>query len=205
MTYADLVLRYNRDFPLYGAPGTEGIKDILVDSITRFISRMDLPIITASIVATEGTDTYSMPSTIKKVRDIRDPDGVSVKYAEDGTTRQITFQDSVSTGTYTVYGTPDNLRTNIDTIVPLIPEDTEYVLWTFVEVFAAKRAKDTDWPRMLKSAETVAQKERSSRNRRLDINDQMMRLKDTRGRVIADAANADGLNVDISNQFESDL
>jgi len=205
LSYTDSVARWKRDYKLLGLPEDATIKDILVNSLSDFISIMDEPVISATLAVTTGTLTYDIPDTIDKIQDIRDGDGTSVVYSEDETAGQVTFQDAVTTGDYTVYGTPDEVRTNIETIIAAVPEKLEDIWWNFVEAYSYKWANEDSWANLLSVAENQALKRRRRRNRRLDNLNISMKNIDVRGYNINDSANREGFDVQIDGLFKNDL
>jgi len=207
LTSANLRTRMDREFKLLGITSTmtDEKNDIIDDALSEFVSYMDKPIISATLAVTAGTTRYDMPATIRKIQDVRDADGDSVVYSEDLTAVQIVLQDDPTSGNYTVYGTPEDVETNRDTIVAAIRTQYKRVLWAFVRWSTYAWAHNDKATNMLKEARFLANSERKSQNRRMDDVNTTVQSKDTTGQNIEDVGNVEGRDVNISNLFESDL
>jgi len=204
LSLTESIARWNRDFILLGSPESETITDIFVDSLSDLINVLDAPITSDSLTVVSGTKTYSIPSIIQKVQDVRDADGVSVVYSEDTTTNEITLQNNPASGSFVVYGTFKNIRDDISTIIAALPQDLEVVWWLFVKAYSFNWANENNWLQILDNAKEQAILKRRSVNRRID-NMGAMKTLDVRGYNINDPANSDGFDVQIPGLYESDL
>jgi hypothetical protein len=205
LTTAGIKARMTRSLKILGSPSSDEQTDILADSLRKFISVMDAPIISESLVFSNAGSAYCIPETIKKIQDIRDSAGSSVVYSIDETASTITLQDSEATGVYTAYGTPRDIRTNMDDIIEAVSEDMEFVLWSYIQAFYHKWGHSDMFVTELQAADKLAHEERQSFN--YNLNNQFVTVKtlDSTGKNIADASNAEGFTSDVSDQFESDL
>jgi len=201
-----LYSRMDREFKILGITSTMTNEkaDILKDAVGEFVDFVDMPRISASLSVTTGTKTYTKPATIRKILDVRDADGNSVVYSEDMVRGTIVLQDDPTTGTYTVYGAPDDIETNISTIVAAI--NTRYLstLWAYVRWAAYAWAGLERAEGQLKTAEHLAKRARKSFNRRLDDTEVANKAIDTTGNIIGDSSNKEGYNVDVGDLFEAD-
>jgi hypothetical protein len=205
-TLASLRTRIDNSLKLLGTKSDTVKDDNISDALGQFISMMDWPRITASVVIVDGTKTYSIPSTIEKIIDIRDEDGDSVVYSTDTTVDEFTLQDAANTGaTYTVYGTPKDTRTNLDTIIAAVPGSMERVLWAYIVAFSYSEANEESYINRMNMADKMAIDERKNLNRDLDFNLVTEQFIDNTGQKIGDVDNAEGINVQINDYLESDI
>lgn len=207
LTSAGIKLRMDRELRLLGQPDADEKTDLLVTAVRRFIRMMDRPVTSASLTVTTSKGPYSVPATIGKLQDIRDAatTPASVTYTYDETKNEITFQSNPTAGTWTVYGMPASVRTNIDTIVGNISEDDEDVLWGYILAFAHRWGNSGDFVSYLQAADFEAKEARKSRNRNLDSSHAAIKHLDTQGRNIGDNDNSENITVDISDNFDMDL
>lgn len=207
---ATLKARIARQLGILGLDNSvneEATADVLRDAVRAFVAKMDEPVISATMAVTADDDgPYSVPATIRKVQDIRDADGDSVVYSKDVTARTVTLQDAPSaSGNYTVYGTPKEVATNLDTIIAAISEDHEAVLAAYCVAYGKLYVMAEGAEKSLQAAVYLAQQERKSRNRDLDMDYTTVKHKDVRGQLVSDSSNAEGLDVDIDDDLASDL
>lgn len=206
LSYTGMQTRFNNSLSILGDPGASVIADIIIDATRRFISIMDTPMLSASLSVTTSSGPYDVPATIRKIADIRNSSNVSQEYVYDATTNKITFVKApLTSGTYTIYGLPKEVRTNISTIIAAISEDYESVLWAYIRAFAYSWADHPDAIAKLQEADKLAFEERQSSNYPTGHYPVSIKQLDTRGNLIADSSNYEGNNVDIGDQFENDL
>lgn len=202
--------RIGRQLALLGLDNSvnqDATADVLRDAVRAYVAKMDQPVISASMAVTADDDgPYSVPATIRKVQDIRDADGDSVVYSRDVTAGTVTLQDAPSaSGNYTVYGTPKEVSTNLDTIVAAISEDHEAILLAYCVAYGMMYAMADGADKALQRATYLAQQERKSANRDLDMDFVRVKHKDVRGQLIDDSSNAEGFDVDVDDDLASDL
>jgi len=206
LTAAEFKTKFTNDFNLYGLPSAEQQTDILVRALRRFAAQMDSPIVSESLSVASGTARYSVPAAISKIQDIRNADGVSVNFTLDKTTNELILQSTPSgAATYTVYGVPKNVRTDIDTILALVDETHEPVLYAYIEAYFANWAKDENFTNLLLFADKLATDERSYNNRLLNTDDLTMGIRDARGKYIGDSNNPMGRQITYNNRYGMDL
>jgi hypothetical protein len=208
LTTAHLKNRISRELKLLGDPQDDEKTDILCDALARFIMMMDMPIIGVSLTVTASTVEYTLPGSIRKMTDIRDSNGVSVNFAFDEVQRVVTLETAPSaSGSYTVYGTPKEIRTNIDVIIPAISEDFEWVLWGYVRAFAHSWANSSQFIERRKEADQNALQARQDLNWSVNVDRSKTRVKlrDHRGNVIDDSGNIENVTTGRSNLFRNDL
>jgi hypothetical protein len=207
LSQAALRARALREFAIIGVD-TSTYDDIIADGLRLFVQRMDLPIISASLSVTVSEGPYTIPATIRKIVDVRDNASThaSVKWSEDTTAGKLTLQDAPSAaGTYTVYGTPKEVVTNVAAIITATSEDMYPVLWQFIRAAAHAAQNSEHAERHLALAYQMALEERKSANRLLSMDYITAQMKDTTGSIVADDGNADGVEEDINDFLESDL
>lgn len=201
--------RIGRQLAMLGfdSVNADGQTDIMCDAVRAYTRRMDLPVISASLSVTASDDgPYTIPATIRKVQDVRDADGDSVVYTTDTTVGKITLQDAPGAdASYTVYGTPKEVRTNLDAVVAAITEDHEGLLMAYCAAYARMYVNEQGAADALMLAERLALKERMAANRTLDQDFVRVKEKDVRGQVVDDASNVEGHDVDVDDSSESDL
>lgn len=197
--------RWNRELKLFGKPTDNEQTDVISDATRHFVAKMDKPIISASLSVTTSTKRYDVPSTLRKVKAIRDSSENNITADIDKVTNDIVLDSTpTAAATYTVYGSPKEVRTNLDTIIAAISEDYEMVLWQYITAMVHKWAKDAGWVEQWKAAEQFAGDAMRSDNYDLDT-ERAIKIRDTAGRLIADTDNYGGWTPDINDQFESDL
>jgi hypothetical protein len=206
ITVAKLKDRVDKELNLFGYIHDTSKTKLVNDAMSLFIDETDLPIIPASLSIVANTATYSVPGTIRKLQDIRDADGVSQVYSYDETLNKITFQTTPeASATWTAYGTPEDVETNIDTVIAAVKPSDERVLWAFLSALIHESANAADADSKLKRAEYMAKRLRMSRNRRLDYGSATFKTLDSIGQNIADSNNAEGHIAGINDLYESDL
>ena len=208
LSTAEYKARIDRQLQLLGAMDDDVQTDIIEDATRYFVSKMDEPTISADLSVTASTRYYTIPATIRKIVDIRDDSDpkVSKVYSEDTTQGQVVLQDTPSgSATWTVYGSPKEIETNLDTVIAAISEDLGYVLWACIKAFAHDWANSDQFVNRLQAADKYITNERKSRNRRLDWGKTSVKLLDTRGRLVADSDNAEGFTPDMSDWQGTDL
>ena len=205
-TLTSLRTRIDNSLGLLGNQSDTVKDDNISDALSQFIAYMDWPRISASVSIVSGTKTYSIPSTIKKIIDIRDADGDSVVYSTDTTVSKFTLQDgATAAATYTVYGTPADVRTNLSAIIEAVEGNMERVLWAYIVAYCYSWANEETYISRLQAADKMAMDERQNINRDLDFNLMTNQFIDNAGQVIGDENNAEGVNVQISDYLESDI
>jgi hypothetical protein len=208
LSVAGLKTRMGRDVGLqtYGSLATS-YDDLISDSVSEYISLMDSPIVTGSISVTAGNvGPYAVPDAIGKLRDIRNAAGKSVVYSYDTDKKEITLQEAAATDqTYTVYGTIEDVKTNIGAAVAAIPEEHERLLMGLIRAYAAYFMRESNWVTSLQSAQQLCKNERLSRNRLLNMDYMAVPLKDSRGNIIDDPANASGYSPAINDFLGNEL
>jgi hypothetical protein len=184
-TTAEIKARIVRQITNFGLIDSNMQTDILTDALNEFISKMDMPIISDVIAVTTNTDKYLKPSTISKIQDIRDIEGLSVSYNEDLTTGYITLE-SIPTvsGNYTIYGTPSSAQASIDTIIGAIKDEYFSVLWAFIIWAAHEYNNEASATDKLQKALLLANNARFSINSRLDQNNKSIQCVDKSGKNI---------------------
>lgn len=211
LALADWKSRINTDLRMVlGSSGDQLQTDIIVRAARRFVRRMDEPIISATLAvnATTGAGPYNVPTTLRKLVDVRDAQSTpaSQPYSYDSTKNQITFEDAATASeNWTAYGTPKSTRTNISTILAAVSEDHEDVLWAYVEAEAYLWAHHSEAYQRLKFADEQADEERMSRNRMLDATGVPLQYRDVQGDRIGELYNAEGFDVDLSDNLAMDL
>lgn len=209
LSYAGLIARINRDsgIILLGLTDADARADVIVDAVNEYVRHMDSPIISANLAVTEGsTGPYSIPATINKLRDIRDDSDIPLVYTVDPVRNKITLQNSPGAdATYVVYGTTNDNRTNISTVVAAIAENNEDVLWAFIEAKALRWAKEETADNQLEYAKKLAMDSKRSRNRTLNMQYMSKLFSDERGQNIGDSSNAMGISTHINNLYEQDI
>jgi hypothetical protein len=205
-TLTSLKARIDSSLKLLGSQTDTVKEDNISDALGEFISYMDWPRISGTVSIVSGTKTYSIPSTIKKIIDIRDADGDSVVYTTDTTVEKFTLQDgATAAATYTVYGTPADSRTNLSTIIASLEGSMERVLWAYIVAFCYFWANEDTGISKLQIAEKLADNERKNINRDLDFSLMTDQFIDNTGQKIGDPNNAEGINVQIDDYLESDI
>ena len=199
--------RMDEDFLLLGDPSESQQKNILIDALNEYLKDMENPRTSASLSVTADEDTYSVPAGIDKIADVRNELGKSVNWELDQTVNEIVLQDAPgSDTTYTVYGTTKDVRTNIETVTAAVPENDESVLWELIRAFAHRWANSDQASKLLQEAKALAEEKKQSKNRSIGLaRSNNVRHVDVRGRIIGDSDNKAGIDVDINDQFESDL
>jgi len=198
--------RMARDFKLLGLSDQLSQSDVIVDALGEYVQKMDRPRISASLAVVADTKRYSVPTTIEKIIDIRDADGDSVDYAIDSTTEEVVLSAAPSSAsTYTVYGTTEDVRSNLESVVAAIPENDEHVFYAYIRAQAFEWAHHDKAPQQWQIAKQKATARRKSRNRALNISGLTVRQRDARGRYIDDPYTDQGITPEVSTQFEGDL
>lgn len=200
--------RIDRQLQLLGKMDDNVKTDVIEDAVRYFITKMDEPKITANLSVTADTRYYDRPSTINKIIDVRDDSdpAVSKVYAEDTTSGQIVLQDTPDgAATWTVYGTPADVETNLDAIIAAIDEDYGYVVWACIVAFSHGWANGDQYITRLQVADQLIKKARASRNRRLDWGKTPVKQLDVKGKLIHDENNAEGFDADYTQFLANDL
>ncbi len=206
LSLAGIKTRIDNSLKLLGKQSDTVKEQNISDAVAKFLSKMDVPINSATFNTVSGTVRYSVPATIRKIQDIRDSDGDSQNFSLDSTTNEFileTTPDAVET--WTVYGTWNAVRTNLSSIVVAIDECLEQVLWAYVIAYCYEWANEDTAANKLQKADFLAQEERRSRNVALSVDFVTVQNYDTTGKRIADASNAEGFDVDIDGLYQSDL
>jgi hypothetical protein len=191
---------------LFGAFSTAQTTSILASAASRYMDQVDRPRLSASLSVSSGVTTYAIPATIERVEDVRDADGASVLFGLDMISRQIGFQDAPSgSQTWTVYGTPADIRTNLDAVIAAVPENDEAILWEYVNAFAYHAAHSQDWTTQLQFADKLAFEKLKARNRSIEVGRATLRIIDSTGSLVASTDNAEGLTPGVSGDLGSDL
>lgn len=205
LSQAILRARALREFAILGVD-TSTYDDIIADGLRLFVQRVDQPIMSATVAVTVSEGPYTIPAIIRKVADVRDASGSSVKWSEDTTAGTFTLNSAPgAAGNYTVYGTPKNMVTNVAAIITALSEDFYPVLWQFVRASAHAAMSSELAEKHMALAYQMALEERKSANRLLSADYLTAQMRDGTGQVVADADNADGVTADISDFLESDL
>ena len=206
LSFENLRNRMTRDFKLLGLTDTATQADVVCDAVGEFLEKMDVPVIAAELSVSSGVASYSIPETIDKIVDVRDEPGESVSYSIDTTTDTIALATApADSATYTVYGTTQNVRSNLDAVVAAIPENDEHVLYAYVRAAAYEWAHHAKAPGLCQKARAKATARRKSKNRALNVSGLTVRQRDVRGRYIDDLYSEQGYTPSVSTQFESDL
>jgi len=206
LSLAKIKTRIDASLKLLGKQSNDVKEDNISDAVSKFVSKMDVPIYGVTFSTVANTKTYSVPAGIRKIQDIRDADGESVVWSLDTTTNEFTLQTAPDTvETWTVYGTYNGVRTNLDTVITAIDESLEQVLWAYVVAYCYGWANEDTAANKLQTANFLAKEERESNNVSLSMDFVTMQNYDTTGKRIADSANAEGFDVQIDGLYESDL
>jgi len=206
LSLAGFKARIDNSLKLLGKQSDTVQEQNISDAVSKFISKMDHPIHGATFDTESGTATYSVPATIRKIQDIRDSDGDSVNFTLDSTTNEFVLQSTPdSVETFTVYGTWNSVRTNLSAIIADTDESLEHVLWAYVNAYCYEWANEDTAANKLQKADFLANEERRSNNVILSMDFVTMQNYDTKGKRIADAANAEGFNVQVNGLYQSDL
>lgn len=206
LSLSGMETRIDNSLKLLGSQSSTIKEQNISDAVAKFISKMDVPLITSAVSVLSGDKTYSIPADIRKIQDIRDADGDSHNYTIDATSRQFILQTAPTANeTYTVYGTPDDVRTNLDAIIASIPTSYEYILWAYIIAMSYEWANEDTASGKMQKADFMANEERRSKNLSIGSDFVTMQTFDSDGRLIADGGNAEGFNVDIDGLYQSDL
>lgn len=177
--------------------------EIVKDALAIFCRKAD-PIISASLTVTSGTTVYSFPNTIDKVTKIEDSDGDDIFFALSTYKRKLTLDDDPASGTYTVYGTPKDVRTNIATILTALDENAVDVLWSWVQ-YKCYDMTDSD-----KSQGKYLEADRKTneyiyyQNRQSSLFGDTVQARDAKGGILMDAGNPRGVNANYGTYLETD-
>ena len=207
MTLTELKARMEKDSALILLGDiSDSEDDIISDAVSQFVKKMDYPIISASLSVTEGNKgPYDLPETISKIRAIYDNEGDGEVYTCDEVRGQITLQDAPAGNlTYTVYGTTDNIITNLSTVVAAIPENDLNVLFAYVRAYAYDWGNEATADAKLQKADFLAAQARKAKNRSINNLTQPIGIIDAQGNRIVAANNPFGLS-GISGLYEQDL
>jgi hypothetical protein len=169
---------------------------------------MDHPVISAYMGVNSSTLAYACPDLIrpKKILGIRDNLNAKVEFTYDATIGKIVLTVAPATSSaYKVYGLPADVRTNISDVVEAIDEEQEHVLWAYVRAFAHSMKNSAQYIDRLKEADKLSNDARQDANWDLSLVGATVQQVDQRGKRIGETGNADGVVIDISNQFGSDL
>lgn len=205
-TVADLTSRINEELKLYGAFESNTITNIIKNAVVEYMKKVDRPTISATLAVTSGATKYSLPTTIDQVEDIRDENGNSIVVTRVDTLGRVVYLQNAPSGAvnYSVYGTPRDIKTNLNTVVSAIDENDENVVWAFIEAYANKAAQGQEWVTLLQAANKAVVETLQSRNRSLSMSNTSMRFVDNNGQRIDDLNNADGVEPDITDYLASD-
>jgi hypothetical protein len=139
LSVAEFQARIGKELAILGE--LSSIQDYIIkDSLGDIIQRTH-PNISAALVVSSATKTYSIPATIDTIFEIENELGNPVVYSLDRLEGEITFQDGCNDGaTYLVYGTPKNFRTNIAAVIAGLDEKYEAALWQWIRYRAHRQA-----------------------------------------------------------------
>jgi len=209
LSLAGILARMGRDagLLLLGLTDDAARTDVVTDAVNNFGRSMDRPIIAANLSVTAGLKgPYDIPATIDKLKDVRNEANKGVVYSHDELKAEITLQDEpASDATYSIYGTTKDTRTNLAAIVAAIDENTEDVLYAFVEAAGLRWAKEETADNKQEYAKKLARDEKKRRNRSINFDYAQKLYLDQQGRNISHPGAADGINAGISDLFEQDL
>jgi len=200
--------RMGRDSALLLLPaqGDDEKNDIIDDALAEFVSFTDQPILSANLSVTASVEVYSIPATIRKVASIRDADTNTVVYSIDRERGEIVLQSAPGAAyTFVVYGTPADPQTNRDTVIAAIRPDDISCFFAYIRWSAHEWAGDPAADKFYVKARTLGKQVRRRGNRSVDNLYKVFEQFDVKGRRIGDSGNASGFDVDINNQYESDL
>ncbi len=207
LSSTDLKARMDREFKILGLSSSKTSEktDILTDALDEFVSLMD-PFISANVSIVAGTTRYSIPATIEKVQDLHDTDYTSQVFSIDLNRSEIILQDSpTTTETWVMYGSPADIKTNVDTIVVGLKTDYESVLWAFIKYAAHEWANSDKADGLYQKARIKGLKKRASLQRQLGWDGVSVKTLDTTGANVADSSNREGFTADNSDYLKSDL
>ena len=209
MTVTTLKARIAAELNLLGT-FTDTVQTTMIrEAVIRFCRKMDKPIISASLAVTaDSAGPYSVPATLSKLVSIYD--GTTVKHYSFNTDKNtVTFTDDCepdTTENWTAYGTPAEINTNLTATVAGMSENYEDVLWEYIRAFALRISGDqSGYISELQAADKSVRELRKSINRNLDQNGMPVQFIDVQGSTIGDASNAEGVDIAIDNDLESDL
>jgi hypothetical protein len=207
LTLTEIQTRVNNEATFLGgnlASNTSWRDNIIKSAVKRFVQKMDKPLITATISVTADTLKYAMPTTINKVYTIRDSSDNLIPFYVQKDGNKIVFQ-SVTAGTYTVTGTPADVGANLSAVVALIPDDYEYVIWSYIIAFWYETKNQKEFALKMQFADNLAYSARGSDNRDLNSEGQNKLSVDMNGMVTDNLDNSRGIIPSFTNFFGGEL
>ncbi len=209
LSLTDFENRIDRSLKLLGTMSAASKTDNICDGVSEFVKQMDLPLITDTIAVNTTTKRYSVPATINflKIQDVRKADLVtSVNFVLDATTQEIVLQDLPGeAANYTVYGTPEDVETNLSTIIAAISTNYKRELWAYIKWACYEWANEDTANAKLTEAIELGRRARKSNNMSLALDFVTNQNKDTTGKRIAQDANAEGFPADIDDFLKDDI
>lgn len=173
------------------------IKDALTDLLTALVEFVRY---SSALAVTTATSTYTKPATIDVIERIENAAGDAVSYSVDKYEGKITFQDTPgSAQSYTVYGTPNNLRTNAAAVIAALPESYYRSLWAYVKAACHDNAESDSAETMYQKAERSAHELLMYLNSEPGYRDRQISIVDAEGNRIGVANPVDGVDNDITD------
>jgi len=178
---------------------------LVQDALTAFCTDVE-PEIGTTLSIVSGTTEYAIPPTLDKISHMQDSTDVEIVYSLNTHERTITLQTTpTAAATYTVYGTPRDIRTNASTIIAALSENYGKVLWLYIKA-ACYDVRDSDKATtMMLVAQSEGNRLRYYRNRNSDLYSQRIQQVDSRGHKFSDSDDADAITPNNDALYESDL
>jgi hypothetical protein len=207
LTLAEITTRVNSELIFLGgnlAANTTWRDNVIKSAVKRFVQKMDKPLVNSALVVTSGTLKYAKPATINKVYVIRDSSDNLIPFYVQKEDNRIGF-DSVTAGTYTVIGTPADVGANLSTIVAMIPDDYEAVIWSYIIAFWYETKDQKEFVLKMQFADAQCMAAKGSDNRDLSSEGQNKRSVDMQGNITDNYPNPSGNMPLFTNFFGGEL
>lgn len=205
LSLSDIQNRMSNELRLLGVP-TAAKADIIKDALTKLMAYIrELCRISATLSVSSSTDIYDVPATIDIVSEVKNSAGAGVVYSVDTKRRKITLQDTeTSAVSYTVYGTPKDVRTNYSTIIAALPESYGESLWSYVVAGSHKQAMSERYADMLNDAKMSAHELLMYLNDEPGYKDRTIAIVDVTGSRVGDSSAQDGIDYEITSLGETE-
>lgn len=190
----DYSLRIDRELSLLGEFSDDVKTEFIREALRQFIRLYEPDDISATIAVTVDVLEYSIPDAIEKIASFRDENNKEVYFTLDTYRRKITLATPPSGSVnYTVYGTPNSISDNTDTILAGLDEDYESCLWQLIRYCAHQENESDRQDLEFQKARRMIVELRQYRNRNKATYKQAINFIDRTGRKFDDPNNVDGI------------